>query len=234
MAKTVKCAFCGKEMVTGFFKGEDMALDLGDEYITCCAACHGHYALESKQERNRFKAKLSNYKKSNGKRKLTESELVALYNTYVTERQAYQQRSAQAGKLESLGYFYCNDAGAYYVAEFELGSVTSSRDMAKAIDHLEEPAICAFGGNDISCLEYRTVDKLGVDTGKALTTAYLFEIRLNDPRQMSYKPSVTYLVARGTAFLPHKRLQAAEECAMNALNILKRATGTSAKIVKVK
>ena len=67
-----------------------------------------------------------------------------------------------------------------------------------------------------------------------MTTAYVFEVLLNDPRIMTYRPCVTYVVATGTAFLPHKRKEQAEGSVISALNVLKKATGAMAQIAKIK
>ncbi|MBO5741174.1 MAG: hypothetical protein J6R54_04245, partial [Bacteroidaceae bacterium] len=117
---------------------------------------------------------------------------------------------------------------------FALGSVIFSKEIANAIDKVTDDAIGVFDRTDISCLEYRLTDKLGTDTGKAMTTAYVFEVLLNDPRVMTYKPCVTYVVATGTAFLPHKRKEQAEESVISTLNVLKKTTGAMAQIVKIK
>jgi hypothetical protein len=234
MAKTVKCAFCGKEMVSGFFKGEDKVATLADEYISCCEDCFRHYELDNRNEECRFAVKVENYKKTNKIRKLSQQQILALYQTYFSQLQICRSKSANAGPMDSLGYFHANDAGWFCTTEFRLGSVISARDMAKAVDKLEDAPVCAFCADDIGCLTYRVVDKLGTDTGKTLTSAYLFEIRLNDPREMTYRPAVCYMVGTGTAFLNHKRLEAAEASVVSTLRVLKDATGAAVQITKVK
>lgn len=234
MAKMIKCKFCGKELKTGIFSGNAFYLSMGEDIsVPCCEECYKQYSLGSKEEEKRFKAKIENYKKSNGKRKLTEAEQEALYTTYYNEMKGYKAKSAGV-ILNSLGYFKVNDDGFFSVAEFALGSVSSAKEIANAIDKVADDAIGIFDKDDISFLQYRLTDKLGTDTGKAMTTAYVFEVRLNDPRSMTYKPCVTYMVATGTAFLPHKRKEQAEESVISTLNVLKRATGATAQIVKIK
>lgn len=234
MAKMIKCKFCGKEIKDSFFSNEVFYLNMGEcVSIPCCEECYKQYSLGSKDEEKRFEAKVANYKKSNGKRRLTDAEQESLYNTYYNEMKAYKAKNAGA-TLNNLGYFKASEDGFFSVAEFALGSVTSSKEIANAIDKVTDDAIGVFDRNDISRLEYRFTDKLGTDTGKAMTTAYVFEIFLNDPRVMSYKPCVTYFVATGTGFLPHKRKEQAEESMISTLNVLKKATGTMAQIVKIK
>lgn len=234
MAKMVKCKFCGKEMKDSFFSAEVSYLNMGEDVsVPCCEDCFRQYELGSKDEENRFKAKVANYKKSNGKRKLTDAEQEALYITYYNEMKTYKAKNANV-TLNELGYFKTNEDGFFSVAEFALGSVTSSKEIANAIDKVTDDAVGAFDKTDISCLKYRLTDKLGTDTGKAMTTAYVFEVLLNDPRVMTYKPCVTYVVGTGTAFLPHKRKEQAEESVLSVLNALKKATGTPMQIVKNK
>lgn len=230
----IRCKFCGKEMKDSFFSNEVFYLSMAEgTAVPCCEDCCKQYGLGSKDEEKRFQAKVVNYKKSNGKRKLTDAEIEALYMTYYNEMKAYKEKNAGV-ILSDLGYFRNNDEGFFSVAEFALGSVSSAKEMANAIDRVTDDAIGVFDQNDISCLEYRLTDKLGTDTGTALTSAYVFEVRLNDPAVMTYKPCVTYLVAYGKAFLPHKRKEQAEESMISVLNVLKKATGTTAQIVKIK
>lgn len=234
MAKTVKCAFCGKEMKAGLFSGEDFPLHATEfDYITCCEHCCKAYTIGDKREIKRFSAKVENYKKITGKRKLTQEELAKLYDTYFAEMNACKARNGQERLAEFAGYFHYNENGYFAVEEFELGSVITSGDMSRAIDRQAVPGICAFSGEDISRLEYRLADKLGTSAG-TFTDAYLFEVRLNDPRKLSYRPCITYFVTRGSALLPHKRAQQAEASLVDVLNVLKRMTGTSARIVKIK
>ena len=234
MAKMVKCKFCGKEMKDSFFSSDVFYLSMGEDVsVHCCEDCYKQYGLGSKDEEKRFKAKVANYKKSNGKRKLTDAEQEALYITYYNEMKAYEAKNAGV-TLNDLGYFKANEDGFFSIAEFALGSVIFSKEIANAIDKVTDEAIGVFDRTDISCLEYRLTDKLGTDTGKAMTTAYVFEVLLNDPRVMTYKPCVTYVVATGTAFLPHKRKEQAEESVISALNVLKKTTGAMAQIVKIK
>ena len=87
MAKMVKCKFCGKEMKDSFFSAEVFYLSMGEDVsVPCCEDCYKQYGLGSKDEEKRFKAKLANYKKSNGKRKLTDAEQETLYITYYNEK----------------------------------------------------------------------------------------------------------------------------------------------------
>ena len=118
MAKTVKCAFCGKEMVSGFFKGEDNLVEMGDEYIRCCDDCYHHYHLDDRTEMRRFNVKMANFKKANKIRKLSQEETLALYLNYFKQMQAYPKRSATVGKLNNLGYFHANDDGYFCTTEF--------------------------------------------------------------------------------------------------------------------
>lgn len=234
MAKTVKCAFCGKEMVTGFFKGEDWKVNLGGVLISCCDDCYRHFELDNKIENDRFNIKMENYKKTNKIRKISESDALKLYHTYFKQMKAYRKRSEQAGELKFLGFFHANENGYVSTTEFRLGSVSSGRDMEKAMKQCGNPAVAAFDGRDISRIEYRVVNKLGVDAEKPNTSAFAFEVRLNDPREMTYRPSVVYFVFTGTAFLAHAQLRQAEEYLLATLCLLQRASGTTAQIVKMK
>ena len=234
MAKMVKCKFCGKEMKDSFFSGDAFYLNMGGNVsVPCCEDCYKQYGLGSKIEEKRFNSKVENFKKSNGKRKLTDEEQETLYITYYNEMKDYKEKEASATLID-LGYFKSNEDGLFSVAEFVLGSVTSGKEIINAIDKVTEEAVGVFDRSDISCLEYRLTDKLGSDTGKAMTTAYVFEVRLNDPRVMTYKPCVTYVVATGTAFLPHRRKEKAEESVIATLNVLKKATGAMVQITKIK
>lgn len=233
MAKTVNCAFCGKELKTGLFTGNAYSIFVGGTEITCCEHCWEAWNVLDKRESKRFDAKVANYMKANRKRRLTEAEAMELYKLYLAEREAYRKRSGQDALTESIGFFQYSEDGCFSVAEFEQGSVISSNDMAKVFDVQEEKAVCAFRSEDISRLEYRKVDKLGTSIN-FFKTAYLYEVRLNDPAVMTYKPSVTYFVTWGTALLPHKQAKKAEDQLLTCLDLLKKFTGSTVPVRRIK
>ena len=235
MAKTVTCAFCGKEITKGMFRGDAKSLCAGGlDYITCCEDCMEKYQIKDMDEVKRFEAKYLNYKKANKIKKLSQEEMAALYRDYVEEMYYYHRRNGTVVLNNNIGFFRYNDEGCFSVAESQVIKLVAASDMRKLIDNMEKVCKCAFTGEDISRLEYRIVDKMGEDYGKMLNTAYLFEVHFNDPRVLTYKPTMLHYVMTGEALLKMNRRKKAEDSLVSVLNTIKKKTGSRARIVKIK
>lgn len=233
MAKTVTCEFCGKELKTGFFSGDAYAISVGDlGSLNCCEHCLDTYQLSDKRERKRLEVKAANYKKTNRIRRISQQELLQLYLSYWNQRNEYQTRQNSLEPVEDCGYFHAGD-GSFFVEEFALGSVSTTREMIRSIDKLGNTPVCSFSGQDITRLEYRLTSRLGTSTG-FFKSAYIFEIRLNDPRELTYRPCISYFVSDGCALLPFRCRQKAEKKLVETLQILKGLSGTQAQITKVR
>ena len=70
MAKTTHCAFCGKEITTGFFSGDANAVYIKYDRADCCEECYEKYHSEAKRVEKRLKVKLDNYKAATKSKKL--------------------------------------------------------------------------------------------------------------------------------------------------------------------
>ena len=233
MAKITNCEICGREMTSGFFTGENEYLDTGAEMLNCCPDCCAKYRISDKKERTRFAVKLENYKKANKIRKLSNAELAQLYLKYFREMQAYQQERADIRLPNFLGFYRSNEEGWFFMQEANPKDISLDRQIYKAADRQGDPALCAFRGDEISLLEYRLVNSVLV-TGSLFRFTGIYEVRLNDPREMTYKPCVTYVVSTGKAFFPFNQKKKAEMAVQAVLRLLKKETGTNAVIRKFK
>ena len=82
MAKTTTCAFCGKELTTGFFKGTAIPLEFADcEFMDCCEQCLDRYDEIVGRYKKLFTVKLENYRKKN-RRKQPPAETIAAYRRF--------------------------------------------------------------------------------------------------------------------------------------------------------
>lgn len=232
MAKTIKCKFCGKELTSGFFKGEEKYLDIaGIESLVCCEECYNKHYEDARRLGKRFAIKVENYKKST-KKKVDEETLKKMFLTYVEEEKEQIARCGKGSSYANAGYFACDDNGLFAVKEFELGLDVSAKQMVKSGKKAEKVGEVRFSKDDITKLEYRT-SSVGSSLG-LFTTAHSFEVRFNDEKVLTYKPCITRMFFVGKGLFPHnQRKNAKQQCAA-ALEILKKAIGSDIPVVEVK
>ena len=231
MAKTTHCSICGKEITTGFFSGEDYTLTVGNENITCCHDCYEQYQPEAKRIRKRFEVKLNNYKKAT-KQKLTEAKVLQMFLTYLAEEKEQISRCGSIDKSISGVYFKWDEKEYFAIREYDLGTEYSAKQMVKNSKKAEDVGDVWFSKDDITKLEYRTTlvgDSLGL-----FSTAFSFEIRLNDDKVLTYKPCISKMFFIGTGLFPHNQRKKAREQCRIYLEALKRAIGSDLPVVEVK
>ena len=233
MAKTTNCVFCGKELTTGFFSGSANSIHVGDgKMIDCCDDCYNTYHLDS-LEAKRFEAKLENYKKANNIRKLSKEQLFELYMIYFREREENIARNGMGKLIDHSCFFRYGENGLFTTEEVLRGSVDSIRAQVKLIDRQQKGIENAFSAEDVSELRYRLTSKLGNDL-RWFGNTFLFEVHLNDPKIMTYKPSVTYFTTRGIGIFPFMMRKRAEEMAERYMLELKAHIGSKLPVQKVK
>lgn len=233
MAKTTTCAFCGKELTTGFFKGDDFDLYVGYDRATCCESCHEQYQGEAKRVEKRLKIKLDNYKAATKTKKLSGEQLAQMLKTYLAEE---AEQIARCGKIDTytdLGYFVIDEQRKYFaIREFELGSDITAGQMVKSLKKAEETGDVWFSKDDITRMEYRTTfvgESLGL-----FATAYSFEIRLNDEKVITYKPCITRAAFVGKGLFPHNQKKKAKQQCEGMLVLLKETIGADIPVKEVK
>ncbi len=189
MAKTIKCEICGREVTTGFFKGEAMRLEFADcEYIDCCPECYERYKAVEKAYRPMFTAKLANYTWQT-RNKLNPQQKKAAYLSFIAGAQA---KMAQIGAQTPTGqgkFYIYNENGVFGWSERRvdfLGSDISSKDKLKALKKNLECDAFLFTKEDVSCLRYR----LGHNKPLGLfKEAYSVEICINPQEDLSFRPT---------------------------------------------
>ncbi len=234
MAKTIKCAFCGKELTKGFFSGTSETLYIGKTVsVHCCEDCYKRYEAYESDNKRRFEAKLTNWKRLHGVKKLDEQQLAALYAQYVAGEDAQKAKTGDdvLGLFEN---FYCfNNKGQFSVREFANGfmdeDVRASK-MIKSIKKSREVETYAFDKNDITKIEYAP-NGMGEFLG-FFSKAYSYSIRFNDESEMTYKPCVTRTAVLGRGIIGHRR--SAEKHVVKELEAFKKIIGSDLPIVKVK
>ena len=136
MAKVINCAFCGKELTMGLFKGDACAISCNiDVSITCCEDCKNKYGKENVFGHERFGAKICNYKKNN-KLKLSEKEIANLFIEYLSQQEKQKERTGAEIVSEFQGFFTYNENGYFGVREFQQGFWNrdiNTKDMVKSM-----------------------------------------------------------------------------------------------------
>lgn len=236
MAKIKNCAFCGKEIKSGIFSGENFVLNIGGfNVLNCCEKCYNHYSKLYKAHEKRFDLKLGNVKKSR-KSKLSGEEIAKMLETYISEADKYIENSKDK-YVDSFNRFYCyNSNGEKYFSTKEFGkgfvnSDVSAKDMVKSMEAVALDSDIFFDKDDITKIEYA---KVGIgDPLSLFSVAHTFNIRLNDESVMTYKPCITRaaLLGRGFGF-GYRR--SAEKKLIKLLNEFKETIGSDLPIVKVK
>lgn len=231
MAKTTNCVFCGKELKTGFFKGDDFFLDTGAGSITCCEACHDKYRDEMKRHKERFGTKVDNLKNAS-KRRLSEKELAEMYLQYTAEEQKQLAKCGTETADQYRIWFSFNDRRYFGMKELRVGAGNndvSAKQMLKTLDKTTQYDSLCFDKDDVTKLEFR---QAGIGSTLSLfATAYSYEIRLNDEKILTYKPCITKTMVVGKGLFTKK---AAEKQMYTLLETFKREVGVDLPIVKVK
>lgn len=238
MAKVTNCAFCGKEVTSGLFKGDAEYLNVGLRILNCCEECHKKYEAEFEQYKERFEVKLENLQKSK-KGKISSPDLAKMFVQYIDEAKQYEESSREKSVDLFTAFYGHNSNGEQHFSVKEFGKGLSSsdvtpKDMVKSIsascDEAEESATF-FDKNDITKIEYA---KTGVGYQLGLfTAAYSFAIRLNDESVMTYKPCITRAAFIGHGFgFGYRR--SAEKKLIKVLNEFKKTIGSDLPIVKVR
>lgn len=235
MAKVTNCGFCGKEITSGFFKGDAAYLDVGLHTLSCCEECYKKYETIYEQHKERFEVKLENLKKSkNGK--ISSTDLAKMLVQYIDEAKQYEESSREKSVDLFTTFFGHNSNGEQHfsVKEFRKGWLSSditAKDMAKSISASCDESYVFFDKNDITKIEYA---KIGIGDPLGLfTVAYSFTIRLNNESIMTYRPCITRAASLGHGFLFGYR-RSAEKKLIKVLNEFKKTIGSDLPIVKVR
>jgi len=207
MAKVKYCAFCGKEMKTGFLGiiGNEVGhLTLGAESFEVCLDCATKYNLFMFNDRHpssytdRFNMKLANAMRGR-KEKPSKDEIKKLFLDYYNEGLQYAEKSKNEkifGNTKTVSglsamlntLFDYSENGFFTVMEGELGEAfyLPLKDVYAKIRSAERKHSVGFTKDDISCIEYH-VGKIEEDD-MGLGYAVL-ELKLNDYKELSFKPA---------------------------------------------
>lgn len=232
MAKTTNCVFCGKELKSGLFRGDDYALTIGDGYVTCCEECLDTYSDDAKRHKKRLIVKLENLKRASKRKKISEKELAEMYMVYRKEEETQMEKCGAQIPTDILGCFVYGDRGGFAVKEQKTGFANSditAKDMVKTLDKADEYDCFFFDKEDITKLEYRPAG-----SGSGLTmfsAAFAYEIRLNDEKVLTYKPCIAKMAVVGTGLFKRK---SADKNMYLFLNLFRKRIGSDLPIVKVK
>lgn len=231
MAKMTNCAFCGKELKKGFFGGDDYLIDTGAGLLTCCEDCLDKYRGDEKRHRKRFEAKMENLKKA-GKRKVSKQELASMYMTYLQEEEDQMRKGGALFPMDVTGCFILGGDGHFAVREQKIGfgnSDVSAKDMVKTLNKAGDYDSLFFDKEDVTKLEFRSTG-IG-DPLTLFSTAYSYEIRLNDEKVMTYKPCITRMAVLGTGIFKRR---SANKKMYRLMETFKQYIGSDLPVVKVK
>lgn len=233
MAKTTNCAFCGKELTKGFFKGDSKSIFVSTYTLDCCKDCLEAYDVFAQQESKRFSVKLDNYKKAT-KSKPDKNTVAQLLKKYYDEYFAQIKKGGLKTGEGRYGCFVYAEDGSFSVRETPIYSVSSditAKDMIKSLKKAEKTQSLFFTKDDVTKIEYAQNGMADMLTMTA--KAFSYSIRLNDETEITYKPCVTRTAAVGKGFaFGYKK--SAEKALMKELNEFKKITGCDLPVVKVK
>ncbi len=238
MAKTTTCKFCNKELTKGFFNGNANSLEVAPlVYVTCCDECEKELRDVAKQESERFGVKLANLKRAT-KSKPTQEEIGKMYLKYLDEKDVHLSKPFVALPIEFEGFCCIGAGGSFCVKEFEQGFINSDASaklMVKSKEKAAEEGTLLsryFTKEDITRIEYRRVgigDPLGL-----CNIAYSYEIRLNDEKDVTYKPCITRAAVLGKGFLGFFCKKSAKRQIQAMLERFKEHIGSDLPIREVK
>ena len=232
MAKQTHCAFCGKELTTGFFSGDATSILIGTHTVICCEHCLEQYSQKIQTHKNRLKIKLNNYQRATKTRKLDSDFIGTAIMRYLAEEEEQIARCGKISQYTDLGYFAVEESkGFFAVREFELGGETTG-EMIRNMKKAEDVGDVWFSKDDITCMEYATTT-----FGHSLSlfsSAFTFEIRLNNEKDITYKPCITRATFKGTGLFPHNHRKDAQRQCAAMLILLKDAIGADVPVVSVK
>ena len=231
MAKTKACQFCGKEITTGFFKGTERLLDLGSgKYISCCEDCYNKYEEDANRVKERLGIKINNYDYSS-KEALSDADKVKAFLHYLEEEKEYASKEGYTP--DSLGFFVLNDKCEFTASEYEVNFSGSKKQLEKDLMHKMEYPNAWFNKDDITKLEYRYAGSYYASTefGEDI---YAFEVRLNDEKEITYKPCILRFAITAKGFTGGIRKEKAKAICAEMLGELKNAIGSDLSVVEVK
>ena len=229
MAKTTKCAFCGKEVTKGLFTGNAEELQLS-QTIVCCKSCYDKFSAAIADKEYRIKNKIENMKRS-AKVKLSGEEIAKLVNKYLAEETQQKEKAGNQELDRFSAFFAYNEAGFFTVREFQMSGLLSD-DESSSITETQFVDGVPFDKNDITRIEYRKATKVGHSTS-LFSELHAFELRLNDEKVFTYKPCITKAVVGGKGLLPFLAAKNAEKRFVEQLQQFKQVIGTELPIVKV-
>ena len=245
MAKTVKCAFCGKEMKAGFlgiFGSESEDLKLGEVTLNCCPECYAKYGEFAKREGKRIGTKLENIC-FDGKFRLQQvtlpkDKITQLFLQYMEQSKAYAANEDYSGFFMVLEPTKDSPVNTFLAAEDLVVNGEDAKDwFARSQELLAEEAQrglsaerngkkfqqrkpWAFSGADISCIEYAC----GIETLLGDSAGMRITVKLNDFHQMTYKPCIiSGYITYKNSLLNQKKYRDAQITA--ALTALRTALG---------
>ena len=232
MAKTINCAFCGKEIKKGMFTGDAAELKIADDVtLDCCEECRAERKKMAKLLAPRFTVKLANYKWEN-RAKPDKEAIAQMYNEYVEDVSAHLLKTADCEPTDKGPFFVYDREGHFGWFERRVGFMGSDATTSDKLATVKVVGSDLFGftKDDISCIEYRLCNGqfLGI-----FKQAFSVEIRLNHETPLTFKPCYGKSVAIGGGLLFGYKGHARKK-ALKMLYSFKKVIGSELPIVEVK
>ncbi len=229
--KTKACGFCGKEITTGLFKGTEKLLNIGGwHYISCCGDCYNKHEEDADRVKERLGIKLDNCAFSS-EGALSDEDKVKVFFRYLEEEKEYSARTCVNPK--PLGFFMVDESCHFTAIESKLNLLATKKQLEKDIAAIFDYSNIWFNKDDITRLEYRYAGSYGVSDG-LFDGVYAFEVRLNDEKDISFKPCIIRMAFSANGFTGGIRKKKAKEMCVSKLEELKRFIESDLPIVEVK
>lgn len=195
MAKTTVCPICGKEFKITLFGigGTNGVLTMKNDFsstkkyaIDVCEDCADYYQPILNLYGDRFVTKLNNMRKATH-RKYSQAQIADMMVKYLKEADAHP---IYDGEDMIPGFPACFDfSGNFCGTEYDRTSINSSaKHNIKNIDKsITMDPRYVFTADDISRIEFRKAECVNFTASSVL---YRYEIRVNDEKEMTFKPCI--------------------------------------------
>ena len=123
--------------------------------------------------------------------------------------------------------------GNFNASECELGLFANAKQLEKDMLHILDYPNAWFSKDDVTKLEYRYAGCYTL-VGEAFSDAYAFEVRLNDEKEVTYKPAIFRMFFTTKGFTGGSRKKKAKIKCAEKLEEFKNIIGCDLPVVEVK
>ena len=201
MAKKMNnCSFCGKEITTGFLKGNEQILSpASDILISCCPDCYRQRKAQAEEVYDQLTAKVKSYMCKKNIVVVPKEQQRPIYEQYCQERAALQAGRGQI-RTDVKGHFFrCNADGYFRWYEAAIGNDFNTRkSKVKTMKNTLDVNNDVYNKDDVGFIRYRVCS---FDTLGLFSLCCTVEVCVNDIDTVSAKPQTTKFILTSKGLL---------------------------------